>query len=330
MQRDCVPQDLERVMELHEVAESLDVGNWTACATLSRALALAGLPRKPTTKPRMTRTLRLGKNLWLRVFYATTRDQLPYGADRFVLAGIQHLALKRKSPIVLFDQFGDLLKLFDLDEGGTSFKRLRERLSRVTGLAVELNWARSEGELRDAPLGEQSFMIRKWSFPTQQELKEMKHNVVKLDELRRHWRTGPEHDVLEHPYGVILSEYFWEHLQEAKQQLLVPVEVLKKFLDKPVGWDYLMFLVYRCTRARRESVVPHDILMGLFRDSEKEPERNVIGRLQRYHDEVMLATGWKLDAELCEMKVKGGRGRPKKRWYLKVRPSEPLIQSGKR
>ena len=61
----------------------------------------------------------MGANMWLRVTYAATEgNELPFGEDRFVLAGIQHLAIEQESPIVLFNRVGHLLQTFGLAEDG--------------------------------------------------------------------------------------------------------------------------------------------------------------------------------------------------------------------
>ena len=132
-------------------------------------------------------------------------------------------------------------------------------------------------------------------------------------------------------YGVLLSADFWEFLQETRNQLVVPLELLRLFVDRPTGWDYLCFLVARCGAARRASKVPHEALVSLFRDTEKQSDRNIIRRLKRYHAEIMVATGGRLRAELVEDGhfPAAGHGRPRKRWALVVRPSKSVIVAGK-
>jgi hypothetical protein len=69
--------------------------------------------------------------------------------------------------------------------------------------------------------------------------------------------------------------------------------------------------------------------MELFRDG-KEQDRHCIERLLAYHAEIVRATGGRLDARLEEAKpLPSTSGRPRKRWVLRVGPSEPLIGSSK-
>lgn len=285
----------------------------------ARALALAGLPKRRAKKRELSRTLRLGADLWLRVTYATLEDnELPFGEDRFVLAGIQHLAIEQDSPIVLFDRVGHLLSTFGLSEDGRTLARLRQRFKRLAGLSVRLLFGSSEEELDKGVAGEQLFIIRRFSLPTRKDLRTEKAGQLMIEG--------------SHPYGVILSGDFWEYLSETSNRLIIPLELLKLFIDRPTGWDYLCFLIARCGAAKTVSEVPHEALMSLFRDTEAEADREIIRRLQGYHREIMLATGGRLQAELVERGTfpPQGRGRPKKRWALRVGPSQSLLARGKK
>ena len=125
-----------------------------------------GLPKRRCQTRDLSRTLRVGANLWLRVTYtAQEGHDLPFGEDRFVLAGIQHLALEQDSPTVLFARVGSLLKTFGLSEDGRTVSLLRQRFARLAGLSVRLLFGRSEDELEEHVNAEQIFIIRKYALP---------------------------------------------------------------------------------------------------------------------------------------------------------------------
>jgi hypothetical protein len=305
----------------------------TEALTTARAIALAGLPKKRSPRTELSRTLRLGQHLWLRVIYQTApKGILPYGEDRFVLAGIQSLAVKLRSPLVFFEHVSELLKMFGLSTDGRSLQRLRERFGRLAELAIRLRFAETENGLDDPPAGESIFMIRGFMLPTRKQLKEELLTVP----LRRRQLTLPGIDMSEAAsrYGVLLSADFWELLKEPKNQLLVPLDLMRLFVNNPTGWDYATFLVYRCSRAKQASVVSHEVLMSLFKDGERERDKTTIKRLLQYHQQVMAATNGHLQAELRPAGYfpidpqKGGR--PKERWELLVGPSLPIVYSGKR
>lgn len=281
----------------------------------ARALALAGLPkRRLKGLQELSRTLRVGAKLWLRVVYtAQPGHELAFGADRFVLAGIQHLAIEQDSPVVYFDRVATLLKLFGLHEDGRTLSRFRQRFHRLSGLSIRLLFGDSEEGLDAGNRGKQMFIITEWSLPKRGDLERQEAGQILL--------PGG------HPYGVKLSGDFWEHLQDSSKRLLVPLELLKLFVDRPMGWDYLCFLVARCGAARSSTKIPHEALLSLFRDTKRQTDREIVHRLREYHREIMLATGHRLNAELIEdgyFPSTGGRCR--KRWALKVGPSRSLLK----
>lgn len=326
--KDGRPTQSDRLVE---IATNIDVDEAESARTEAlvnaRAVALTGLPLRKTSAQSLSRTLRLGQNLWLKVIYSTSPDGvLPYGADRFVLAGIQHFALKQGSRIVLFEQVGQLLDYFGLDKGGNSFKRLRDRFERIAGLAIYLRFSETKAGLKKPNAGEQAFVIDKYVLPTREEARCARIGQYSLPRLYE-----KESEPVQ--YGVVLSEYFWKHLREKKNQLLLHLEVMKQFIDKPTGWDYACYLTDRCLRARRWSIVPHETLMSLFKDNPNESDNQAIRRLQNYHSSIMTATGRRLKAILEQngyfpRSPKGGHR--KARWQLRVGPSENIIWSGKK
>lgn len=306
---------LKRVERAVSIREALDEQQRVEAIRTARVLAMAGLPKRRSTANSVTRTLRLGANMWLRVTYAATEgNELPFGADRFVLAGIQHLAIKQDSPIVLFSRVGELLNTFDLSEDGRTLALLRQRFRRISGLSVRLLFGTSYEELDEAVEGEQLFIVRRFSLPTRKALKNKKAGQLLLPNA--------------HPYGVILSADFWNYLSDRSNRLLVPLELLKLFVDRPIGWDYLCFLVARCGAAQTTSEVPHEALIALFRDNPRDRDRDIIRRLQSYHREIVEATKGRgrLNASLVEKGFfPSTGGRPRKRWALRVAPSTSLF-----
>ena len=304
---------LERAGKVVSIAEHIDRAEHLEAIRTARALAIAGLPKRRCRTRDLSRTLRVGANIWLRVTYSAQEGhELPFGEDRFVLAGIQHLALEQNSPTVLFDRVGTLLKTFGLSEDGRTIALLRQRFTRLAGLTVRLAFGRSQDELEESVNAEQIFIIRKYSLPSRRDLQTEQAGQLTI--------PGS------HPYGVVLSGDFWAHLSDTKNRLLMPLELLKLFIDRPTGWDYLCFLAARCGAARTSSKVPHEALISLFRDTERQDDRRIIRGLQRYHSEIMRATGGRLNADLVEDGFfESTGGRPRKRWALVVRPSRSLF-----
>lgn len=296
----------------------------TEALMTARAIALAGLPKRKTGDRYLIRILRLGRKLWVRVVYSVNAPEgiLPYGEDRFVLAGLQHLALEQQSPVVEFEEVGQLLRMFGLERDRQSYALLRQRLDRLAGLAIRLDFAETEDELLQPPAGESMRIIRRFRFPSRQELLSSKVTALHLPSL--------DPDLQRARYGVVLSSDFWELLQ-SEERLLVPMDLMRHFVNKPTGWDYAIFLVYRCTRARSASKIQHETLMSLFKDNPRESDNQAIRRLLKYHEQVMRGTDGRLNAVLEQAgHFLSSGGRPKERWVLRIRPSKRVVHSGKK
>ena len=326
------PQLRRKVGKILDIAEKLGEEERSNARTealvFARTIAMAGLPKRPTKAKMLSRTLRLGKDLWLEVSYHTDEDnELPYGEDRFVLAAIQHLAIQQGSPVIYFDRVNELMHMFGVDTGGKSYARLRQRFDRLSSFSIRLSFAASEEQLKQRSTVQRAFVIEEVALPTREELKAAEAGQMVLPVLPLDERGGFSQ------FGVRLSAGFWEHLKEKEHHLLAPVELLKLFIDQPTGWDYLCFLIARCGRAQTPTVIDHDILMGLFKEG-KEHDRNTVIRLQKYHDIIMTATRGNLKASIEQSgylpRQTGQRGRPAKRWVLKIHPSKPIVFSGKK
>ena len=169
---DSTDRILRRISKLAGFAERLEEERRIEVIRLARVLAIAGLPKRQVDASHLSRTLRVGAATWLRVTYSVDEGApLPYGADRFVLAGIQHLALEQDSRTVLFNRVGELLHTFGLSQNGRTLGLLRQRFKRIAGLSIRLRFGGSLAELDDADVGEQLFIIRRYSLPTGRELR---------------------------------------------------------------------------------------------------------------------------------------------------------------
>ena len=313
---------LERAVGAVDISERIEAEQIqrkrTEALAMGRALALVGLPYRRTSEREISREVRIGRDTWVSVTYsATGKAPLPHGEDRFVMAGIQHLALEQDSPVISFSDAGELLRMFELDSGGAGYRRLRERLRRLRGLKVDISM-RSTAE--GAENGWSSLMLNAHRLPTRAQMQAQARDEA-AGQLTIPGSIGP--------YFVKISEDWWKYLKAGgRNLLLVRLDLLRQFIARPAGWDYLCFLAHRCGSAETESIVPHSVLMNLFKKG-KEPDRNTIERLRHYHEEIMLATGGKLTASLEVVDEERGRGRPRKVWGLKVGPSNPLIASGR-
>ncbi len=311
--------EAHELVQISEAIEREDQENQrTAALSFARAMALAMLPASPTKERQVSREIKLGKDLEYEVIYTSAgQSQMPFGADRLVLAGIQHLAIQQRSPRVRFKEVGELLGLFNLSGGGKQYNELRRRLDRLKGLVVDIVPKKGSGPFGTGGQGEGFRVIKRWHLPTARELKARKAGQLTLD--------GQEDAGL---FFVDISDDLYNYLtmRDGRVLMLVRLDLQSRFVNKPTAWDYLTFLVHRCGSAKSESRVPHDDLMKMFKCG-SESDSKTIEKLRRYHKQIMIATSHRLNAEL----VQAGKGRRSKRgpltqlWDLQVGPSRAII-----
>lgn len=313
-----------------EISENLDYERrhhlWTSAIACARDVAMACLPRKRTDDKVVKKSITFGPDCVVTVKYSVPDDcEMPFGSDRFVFFGIQHLARRSNNPLVRFEKAGQLLDMFGLSDGGREYQLLRERFERLKSLNIEIetHGTRNGTLSPKAKWGMGSRLIEEWQLPTRGEIEADRAGQGNLlQEL--------DHDAS--AFWVRLSDSLFNRVQKGNPQeniLLLRLDLLKLFKDSPIGWDFCVFLCHRCGSARRTSVVPHDVLMEFFKAG-KEADRKTIERLHKFHAQIRTATNGALNSELVVVREeRKGRGRPRKIWGLKVGPSRNVVLNGK-
>lgn len=290
---------------------------------LAKLLAMAGLPRS-RRKGGLSRTLRLGNTSWVRVTYNSIKpnSDLPFGVDRLYFAAVQTMAIERCSPIVTFETAGEVLKRFGIPTDGRQYRRLREGFARLKNLVIQIEYLDdAPNDCSEAPeRGRNLLPISDYSLPARKDLRLESAGALRLP-------LGCFDEQPGHPFGLRLSSDFWDHLNDIKNRIQVPIKIMRAFLNEPVGWDFTLFVITRSRTARTKTVISQEALLLLFRDG-AEPHRNLIGKLRGYLQKIKELTDGKLpiDFELKPFpKRSGGPGQPAKEWQLIIRPSDPMI-----
>jgi len=288
--------------------------DWQKTIGMAKHVALAGLPLRRSRLTELNRVWRAGHQRWVRVTYKTSQGPvLPYGLDRFVLAGLMDKALRQRRPVISFDGAGELLRMFGLADGGAEYDRLRERLSRVCDLSIAIGFATSEAglEIPKTMTRQEKFGVAHiCQLPTRSELRSRQAPLPLL------WEGE------EFRFGVQLDTDFFNYILEQSNSLWIPAPLLSKFVGAPSAWDLLILMVQRCGAASREHSIPHEALVAMMQSCPGERDAKTIGRIRGDLQEVIDATNGELQARLVDGgKVrKGSRGPATQRWNLVIQP----------
>jgi len=208
----------------------------------AKALVLCALPYKRTKEVRITRKARVGRDAWISVTFGAVGEGaiLPYGADRAVLGWIQTRAYK--DGFIQYDTLRGFFSDFGLNDSGTNYRRFRERVDRLTTLAISIR-----GENESATLVENISPIKKAFFPkTSAEMRG-----------RREDEEVGQMLMIPQRYGFQLDPDFWRYLNANPVPL--PLPLMRLFHARPKAWDFCQFLLFRCFSAKTESTIPWQV-----------------------------------------------------------------------
>jgi len=236
----------------------------------AKALAFCGLPYRRTDELRVTRRAPIGRNEHLLVTYSTAGpdSELPYGADRALLAWIQTRSFK--DGFLYFDTLHEFLDDFGLDSGGKNYRRFHERLRRVESLVIHIE-VESTGErlVGNVP------PIR-WSY-TPKTAKALRRQLADDNQ--------GQQLLVKAPYGFKLDVEFWEYLRSSFAVL--PLELMRVFHARPRDWDLAQFLLVRCAIAESTSAIRVEELGHQLGSVDSNPRR-LTAALRRVLEEIHL------------------------------------------
>lgn len=222
----------------------------------AKAMVLCALPYKRVTDARITRKARIGKNTFLSVTFAAVGENavLPFGADRALFGWIQTRAYREG--FVAFETLKEFLSAFGLNDGGANYRLFKERVDRLTHFAVSIEASTEEEEalLNISP-------VRAAYFPKT------------AASARRRLSTEGVGQLLLIPekYGFRLDPLFWEYLRANPVPL--PLALMRLFHNKPKGWDFAQFVLYRCYAAKSKSVIPWSAFSEQLGSQDSNPRR---------------------------------------------------------
>ena len=210
----------------------------------AKGLLLCTLPLKRTAATRLKRRARIGARDEIVVTFTAIDASipLPYGADRALLAWIQTRAFR--DGYVLFDSLKDFLESFSLNPSGANYARFKQRLERIANLVVQVRVTGSELDITNAPPIERAVLP---STP------------IQMRQLSLRDAHGGERILRPRRYGLQLSRSFHKYLLDSPIPL--PLDLLRRFHDKPMAWDLASLVIWRCYAANRASVIPWPALV---------------------------------------------------------------------
>jgi len=254
----ALERTVDRVAELREDRNSGALGD--EVIKMAQALILCTLPYRPTEERQIMRTARLSDGSTLRVTFTAgiTGVNMPFGNDRHLMAWLFDKAINSDTSFVTIKSASDYLRETGKSRNGDRVKELAVRLSRLAGLVIGI-----ERRAADATQTVMLPMIASSNLP---------HNLTV--EIEREESGQESLPGLEDPFGIQLEERFFQDIK--RHHVAIPRRLWMQLQGQKGGpqlQDLLIFFVYRCYCAQRETVIPWHGLREQFPQDDSNPRR---------------------------------------------------------
>jgi hypothetical protein len=197
------------------------------------ALIFCPLPFKPVKEKQVIRTARTAAEEQIDVIYsAVSRAPLPVGEDAFLLDLLVSQARKTSSPEVAFDTLKDLLRFVGASGGGNDYKRLRDRVDRISGLHIRIE--RTKQVAVNIRLVDVQNLEGETADPAWQRILERRNERAP----RYAFRFAPE---------------FYEDLM--RHYTVIPLQLLQAFAGSPIEYSIARWIYRRVIRTQKPTLV---------------------------------------------------------------------------
>jgi hypothetical protein len=239
----------KKALRLGELVDDRNTGKLgEEVIKLAQAMILCTLPYSATSERTITRKARLGDGSTLSVTFSAGMEgvQLPFGADRKLLAWILDRAIKSDSPSIGWESAWEYQKEMGLSRSGKNNHDLRERFIRISGLNINIQRKDST-----SVAGKNYSIIERYYLPRSIRGKGQDLDQPNLPDI-------PSHD----PYEVCLNRALFEDIR--LHHVVVPRALWAQTKGNSQVQDMVLWLYCRCYAAQTESVIPWAALADQF------------------------------------------------------------------
>lgn len=224
---------------------------------LAQVMLLCTLPYSRTSARQVSREARLPSGFPLRVTFLASKEgvDMPFGADRRLLAWLLDRAMRSESPFIPWNSAWEYQREIGLPHGGSGNKNLQRSFERLSGLGVRIDRRGSNVDKNDS-----FFFFRKSWLPRSIDAKGAP-KVLEIDD------PLPGN-------GILIDPVFHSDMRRKGYHAVVPRSLWLQVKGNSQVQDMMLFLYWRCYAAESESVVPWAFLAQQFGPS-SNPRRQI-------------------------------------------------------
>jgi len=231
--------------EVKELRRRVTEQDWDELLIAARALVLCGLPYRKSEERHIVKKARLGNGQWLTVVYTALGEHpIPFGKDRAILSWITTVASRTGSPVVKFDSALEFMRAFGMSDAGSNYRIIRGSIDRLKAFScyVTVNDGTVEASSQEA-------VVKRALIPSRDDSSRERQGEVRLP-------------VIHEGFFVELDPTFFQEIRT--HGIPVPLELMKRYANNPMAWDFIMFMNYRIKIARSPSRIPLEQLTQML------------------------------------------------------------------
>jgi hypothetical protein len=231
--------------EVNDLRRRVTEQDWDELLIAARALVLCGLPYRKSEDRQIVKKARLGNGQWLTVVYSALGEHpIPFGKDRAILSWITTVASRTGTPLVKFDTAMDFMRAFGMSDAGSNYRMIRASIDRLKAFScyVTVNDGSVEASSQEA-------VIKRALIPSRDDADRERGGEVRLP-------------IIQEGFFVELDPSFYQEIRA--HGIPIPLDVMKRYANNPMAWDFIMFLNYRVKIARTPSRIPLEQLAQML------------------------------------------------------------------
>jgi len=205
------------------------VQNWDKVLHTAKTLALCSLPHEPVKGTRLVRKATMEDGTTVHVMFSAHDEtiELPYGKDRALITWLMTIARNQNNPRVEFDSAMDFLEVFGLQKNGRMFANFKAAMARICNVTITYGYS-SDTANTNRDKGEKLVFDR--NLPQRSD--------YGAESLGLRYLPG-----IRDPYFIEFGSRTFQDL--VSNPVSVPLEILKRYQNAPVLWDFIQFISYQ-------------------------------------------------------------------------------------
>lgn len=233
--------------------------DWNQILHTAKTLALCSLPYDPVSERTLVRRTTLDDGTTVHVKFSAhdPNIELPFGKDRALITWLMTIARDQNSARVEFKSAMEFIRVFGISSNGKKYHEFRHAMERICNVTITYGYE-SETFNQDRDRGEK--LVYDKSLPHKTDYQAESLGLQSLPGIRD-------------PYYIEFGQKTFQDL--VANPVSVPLEVMKRYQNSPVSWDFLQFVSAQIPELREgeQKAFPLENIIRFLGTTEQNPRK---------------------------------------------------------